>query len=239
MDFSEFIRRLGADPQDKDSEFLSARQSSVEFRQAADEADAFEEKLTRSVGLPVPEDLLENIKAISRENTSAVSNKPWWQSMALAAGVLIAIGAAGISWNMNRGWDSVETYLADHYGHDGASLLAQAGGPTDMDIEAIFARFGVEATVALEDTISVIKYCPTPDGKGVHMVLNTAQGPVTVIYMPNTDVDDGRLVQFDGMQALLVKLEKGSAAIIGTGSQGLSSLVAIVHDSIVPRTSNA
>jgi hypothetical protein len=35
------------------------------------------------------------------------------------------------------------------------------------------------------------------------------------------------------MQALLVGLEKGSAAIIGSGSQSISSLYAVVQESIV------
>jgi hypothetical protein len=41
------------------------------------------------------------------------------------------------------------------------------------------------------------------------------------------------------MQALLVRLEKGSAAIIGTGSQDISALYSFVQDSIIPEFSNA
>ena len=42
---------------------------------------------------------------------------------ALAAGILVAVGAAGLSWKMNPSWDSVEDYLVDHYRHDGATII--------------------------------------------------------------------------------------------------------------------
>jgi len=92
----------------------------------------------------------------------------------------------------------------------------------------------MEAAPELAGIISVIKYCPTPDGKGIHMVLNTQEGPVTLIYMPETDVIDRQPLEFDGMQALLVGLEKGSAAIIGSGDQSISGLYAVVQESIIP-----
>jgi len=238
MDFSEFIRQLGADPGNRDPEILRARQSSPEFLQAAEEADALEEKLSRAIDLPVPDDLLERILAISKGTTAAPGNTPWWQSMALAAGILVAVGVAGVTWNLNRGWESVEEYVTDHYLHDGAGLVAKAGARASSDVQKIFSRFDVEATPALADIISVIKICPTPDGKGVHMVLNTADGPVTVIYMPNTEVTDLETLEFEGMQALLVRLDKGSAVIIGTESQGISELYSVVQNSIVAEFGN-
>jgi hypothetical protein len=57
--------------------------------------------------------------------------------------------------------------------------------------------------------------------------------------MPATEVIDRETLEFDGMQALLVRLEKGSAAIIGTGSQDISALYSFVQDSIIPEFSNA
>lgn len=241
MNFSEFIRRLGAEPLSQDPEFLRARSSSPEFQQAAEEAEAFEKKLTRAMDLQFPDDTMESILQISRlpAGVAAVSTTPWWRSMALAAGILIAIVASGISWNLNRGWDSVDEYVPDHYRHDGSRLVARAGEKATQDIQRFFASFNVEAAPELAEIVSVIKYCPTPNGKGVHMVLNTRAGPVTVIFMPATEVNDRETLEFDGMQVLLVSLEKGSAAIIGTGSQGILTLHSVVQNSIIPEFRNA
>jgi hypothetical protein len=232
MNFSEFIQMLGAEPRSGDPEFRRARHSSPEFEQAAEEAEQFEAKLERSVTIPAPDGLIGDLQAICQHQPGQAAGKGWWP-MALAASVLIAIGATGLVWNMNRSWDSVEDYLVDHYRHDGGQLVARADGGTANDVQAMLAKFSVQAAPALADIVGVIKFCPTPDGKGVHMVLNTESGPVTVIYMPETEVSDKEMLAFDAVEAILVDLQRGSAAIIGSGSQGISNLYAMVHDSII------
>lgn len=239
MDFSEFRRLLGADPHSQDPAFLEARASMPECREAAAEADRFEERLERALALAAPPALLDQLRSIphvgaglGRDRQSA-GHGTWWR-FALAASLLLAIGAAGLTWRMNSGWDSVEDYVVDHYHHDGLAVLAMADEPLAADVSAVLAEFGAAATPALAGIVSVIKNCPTPDGKGVHMVLNTRQGPVTLIYMPGTQVSDGEILAFDRVEALLVDLPVGSAAVIGTPEQDIRQLYPTVHTAIVP-----
>jgi len=238
MNFSEFKRFLGAEPRSGDPEFQRARHSSPEFEEAAAEADRFETKLEYATMIPAPDGLMENIMAITRQTPEPAKTRGWWP-MALAASVLIAVGAAGFTWNMNRGWDSVEDYLVYHYRHDGEKVMARADGGTASDVQAILSGLDVQASSALANIVSVIKYCPTPDGKGVHMILNTEAGPVTVIYMPHTSVTDGEMLAFDNVEAVLVELQSGSAAIIGPDKQLISSISGIVQDSIIPIPGNS
>lgn len=238
MNFSEFKRLLGAEPRSGDPELQRARHSSPEFEEAAADAERFETKLERAALIPAPEGLMEDIMAITRQPSAPAKSRGWWP-LALAASVLLAVGAAGITWNMNRGWDSVEDYLVYHYRHDGEKLMARVDGGTASDVQTILAELDVQASPALADIIGVIKYCPTPDGKGVHMILNTETGPVTVIYMPHTRVTDGEMLAFDNVEAVLVELQSGSAAIIGPDRQLLSSLTTIIQDSLVPVPGNA
>ena len=238
MNFSEFKRLLGAEPRNGDPEFQRARHSAPEFEEAAADAERFETKLERATSIPAPVGLLEDIMAITRQPSEPAKTRGWWP-MALAASVLIAVGAAGLSWNMNRSWDSVEDYLVYHYRHDGEKVMARADGGTAGDVQAILSGLDVQAGPALADIVGVIKYCPTPDGKGVHMILNTETGPVTVIYMPHTKVTDGEMLAFDNVEAILVELQSGSAAIIGPDEQLISSLSGLVQDSIVPVPGNS
>jgi len=233
MNFSEFKKKLGAEPLSDDPEFRAARESSPEFEAAARKAEALEEKLARAFRLPVPDDLAERISALAQQPAEAPERRRWLP-MALAASLLVAVGAAGLVWNSNRGWDSVEEYVMDHYRHDGPRTISRNGQSGFDEVQSLFATFDVEAAPALADIVGVIKYCPTPDGKGVHMVLNTVQGPVTVIYMPETSVQDREVLAFDDVEAVLVELEHGSAAIIGTRNQGILELYATVHDAILP-----
>ena len=233
MDFTEFRRRLGAEPLSDDPEVQRARESSPEFEQEAREARRFEDKLVHALRLPEPDGLIEELQSLPLSGDTS-SGPSRWMRMALAASLLLAVGAAGITWNMNRGWDSVEAYVADHYRHDGYSLLEQANNATASDVQRMLAALDMEAAPALADIVGVIKYCPTPDGKGVHMVLNTQDGPVTVIYMPETAVTDRESLRFDNVEAVLVELERGSAAIIGAEQQQIADVYSIVQNSIVP-----
>ena len=64
MDFTEFKRKLGAEPRGGDPEYIAARDSSPEHREAAIRAEAFEDKLERAAKVPVPGDLIDTISAI-------------------------------------------------------------------------------------------------------------------------------------------------------------------------------
>ena len=229
MNFSEFKKLIGADPWNRDPETLRARNSSPEFETAAKEAEEFEAKLQSALLVQPPADLLKDIKAVVQQP----ARKRNWMPLALAASLIIAVGAAGLAWKQSRQWDSIEDYLADHYSHDGPALVAQATElVAEQDINRIMARLGAKAGQQLSGNIRFIKFCPTPDGRGAHMVVSTEQGPMTVIFMPGTQVTDGEVVRFDQMHALLVGLEHGSAAIIGNQSQSVEKLEVLIKDSL-------
>jgi hypothetical protein len=93
--------------------------------------------------------------------------------------------------------------------------------------------FRVRLAPELAGKVSLIKFCPTPAGMGAHLVVNTASGPVTIIFMPDSLVTDGEMFAFDGMQAQLVGLGRGSAAVIGTPSQDVAKLHSLVKSSFI------
>jgi len=233
MNFSEFKRMLGAEPRSRDPELMRARESAPEFEAAAAQAELFEAGLERAVMIPAPDGLLDGLKALSQQATGNDQSRRWWP-MALAASVLIAVGAAGLTWNLNQGWDSVEDYVVDHYRHDGSRAMTLAGTGNTGEIQALLAELDVQALPALAGIVGIIKNCPTPDGKGIHMVLNTETGPVTVFYMPETRVKDREILAFDGVNAILVELQRGSAAIIGPDQQLISNLHDVIQGSLIP-----
>lgn len=229
MDFTEFTRKLGAEPRGGDPEFIAARDSSPEHREAVIKAEALEDKIDRAAALSVPDDLLDMISAIPDR---AERKRHWWP-MAAAASLLVAVGAAGMTWKMNHSWESVEAYVTDHYRYDGEEVVARALQSPSGDVHEVLAKFDLDAEPALAGIVSLVKFCPTPEGKGVHMVLATESGPVTVIYMPETQVTDREMLAFDENEAMFVDLENGSAVIIGTVTQHIQDYYAVVHDSIV------
>jgi len=203
----------------------AARRAAPEFEAAAAEAERFEALLERALALPVPADLAP---AVARARTTRARH--WWPT-ALAAGLLLAVGAASLTWSLRPAWDSVEDYLVDHYRHDGVRAIALLDRGAAPPVAELLAEFRLGAEPALADIVGVIKVCPTPGGRGLHMVLDTRRGPVTVIYMPDVEVTDRERLVFDGLEAILVDAPGGSAAIIG---EAVQDYYAVVHDSLVP-----
>ena len=229
MNFSEFKRRLGAEPRSTEPDFVAARDASPEHRRAATEADIFEKRLERALDVDVPEGLEGRLLRLPDR---AHSRRLW--PAALAATVMLAVGAAAVGWNLSRGWESVDEYVMDHFRHDGETVIALAAEAPSGDIQAILGEFGVQAMPGLADRVRLVKFCPAPGGKGVHMILDTGQGPVTVFYLPETTVEDRRTISFDGHEAILVSLERGAAVIVPESGETADGLHALVHDALVP-----
>jgi hypothetical protein len=228
MNYSEFVRQLGTDPASQDPAFLLARQSSPQFVRAAAESDRFEKDLRRALQAEVPADLLERLQLSGRARPGQRIAR-----YALAASLVLAVLLGTVMWRLNPRYETVEQYVAYHYQHDGPELLARGAGRLADNSDRILSRFGLGLTPAAQRMVGVIKFCPTPAGRGVHMVLNTANGPVTVLFMPGTAVTDGEMLHFDGLQAQLVHLDAGSAAIIGTAGQHIAGLHDLVQNAFI------
>lgn len=238
MDFSEFQRRLGADPRGSDPALRAAREAGPDFEAAAAAAEQFEQKLERAVCISTPAGLIDGLQQISAQPRRGLLSRRW--GLALAASLIMGLGAVGLLWNAALSPASVEEYVADHYRHDGDPMMERAGvagrggNGSAKEARVLLAEFDLRMADELAAIISVVKSCPTPDGRGIHMVLNTADGPMTVIYMPGTSVTDRQMLRFDGMQAMLVQLESGSAAIIGRIGQPLAALYPLVDRGFLP-----
>lgn len=229
MKFSDFKKLIGADPWNRDPETLRARNSSPEFEEAATAAESFEGKLQSAVNVEAPADLLDNIKAIAEQP----ARRRNWMPLAMAASLLITVGAVGVAWKQSRHYESIEDYLADHWSYDGAALVARASGVVDQkDITRIMASLNASADQQLSGRIQFIKFCPTPEGRGAHMVVSTDQGPMTIIFMPKAQVTDGEMLEFNQMHAYLVDLEPGSVAIIGEQSQDVEKINEFIRSSL-------
>jgi len=237
MNLSEFIRQLGTDPNSQDAEFLRARDSAPEFSRAASESAEFERRLARAMAVPVPVNLLGNMQEAVR---GGVVGPTHWRYYAMAAGLLLVIAAAGTTWRMNAlKFYSTEQYVAYHYQHDGQDVITRAAGQQADNIEDVLSGFNVKLAPGLAGMVNLIKFCPTPNGMGAHLVITTASGPVTIIYMPETLVADGEMLAFDDMQAQLVGLARGSAAVVGSRSQDVAQWHSLVQSSFISVASKA
>lgn len=243
MNFSEFKQMLGADPYSKDDDFLSARDSSPEHREAAGEAEAFEAMLKKALSVPVPGDLLDRIQAAVATAEQAAS-QPWqyrepWQYRAAAA-ALLAIGVTAAAWWQSaRDWESVDDYLVDHWEVDGRAFVEQADAIPANNVEAVFALIGMQVTPEYARLIDFIHACPTPGSRGAHYVVDTDNGPVTLIYMPSVQDVEAHTMTVDNLIARALPLATGSLLVIGPDMASIEPWFALTRDALRPLSQTA
>jgi hypothetical protein len=245
MNFSEFKRWLNSDPASQDPEYRAARRSGPEFVQAAAAADAFEQQLQRATRLPVDSQLTESLKELAATATTADVSLLYRFRYAIAATVVLAFSGLVLMQQLTPAWDSVEDYVAYHYSHDGNQVLGMADSPNAGELNDILATFDLQMDAPMSEQVRFVKYCPTPEGKGIHLVMNTQQGLVTVIIMPGQKVNNGERFAFNDVEAALVNLpgQDISAAIIASPEQMNTALGAnlglALQDALTKRTSGA
>lgn len=245
---ADFEKALGAEPREtaarleRANELAGERGESTdpERRAAVEEALAFEQRLEDALRVPVDEEALVESLLAAPQTARRRFEPPHW--LALAASVFILAGVSGLLWVSIQpaGSPSVADFVASHYEHDGADVLARAGeGTSSEEVQAVLTRLGAQASEALAGQVQFIKFCPTPDSQGAHMVLATEDGPATVIFMPAVQVDEPLLLRFDGVNAQVVGLERGAAAIIGASDSATKDLMTRLQEGMKPLAADA
>lgn len=250
MNASEFEQALGAAPRET-AEARRAGEADPARDAAVADALAFEDRLEAALRVAVDEEaLLAGIletpmadrtgDAVSPDPDAAPERRglPGW--LAMAASVFVIAGVVAVLLWPSPPPQDLGEYVRSHYLHDGPDVLARADqGMEAGEVDALFAALGAEAGPEFTAGVRYAKFCPTPDGRGAHMVLGTSEGPVTVIYMPNIEVDGPVLLEFDDVQAQVVALSRGSAAIIGAGEGAMRELKTRLETGIRPLAADA
>ncbi len=106
-------------------------------------AEAFEHKLESALRIQPPADLLENIQAIPQQPAQRFN----WMPLAMAASLVLAIGAVGVAWHQSQQLQQIEAYLTDHYtdDDDDAVLQRAVGGVSEQSINRIMASLNATA----------------------------------------------------------------------------------------------
>lgn len=235
INFSEFIRMLGSDPKNSDPEFRCARDSDPKFQAAAAESDRFEERLHRALlKIRAPKGLQDELKSMPGPVRQLWS----WKPIALAASLVLAVAVGMLLNRPEPELPLMHRYLSAHFQVDGHDLLEMAArGELTEDINLMLAGFGLQISPELAARVQSVKICDTPNGRGVHFVFSSSDGPITVFVMPRTEVTDGEAISFDGMRAILVSLQRGSAAVIGTPQQPIAAYHDVLQNALTALTS--
>jgi len=137
-----------------------------------------------------------------------------WRPWALAASVLLAMLAVLSVWLLRPGYTLAREVVA-HVQQEPESWLAQQHLDA-QSIDAVLRGAGVRLDIT-SDRITYAQSCWFRDHYVPHLVVQTAQGPVTVLILRKQRVSGRRTFHEAGMSGVIVPAPQGSIAVLTRG----------------------
>ncbi len=228
MNYFEFRQQLLKDSFTKDEEFHRLRKEDLRCAKAYKEAMAFEKTLKKALNIKAPDNLKDSI--VLRQTTQHTLTRSF-RNYAIAATVLISFVIVSATWYLQKP-GSIEQFIIESVALESNVPLSENSISLNK-IKLVFAEFETEVNGDLGE-VRFIHDCHTPGGTGVHMVVSTDAGLVTIYYMPKTTLSKDRIdFETANEKAILVAMERGSIAIIADTRQQLAAIEPTLKNNLV------
>jgi hypothetical protein len=152
-----------------------------------------------------------------------------WRPWALAASVLLAMLAVTAVWLL-RPSDTLAHEVVAHVREEPESWLARQQVDAHSIDEALRGA-GVKLDITA-DRISYAQSCWFRGHYVPHLVVQTTQGPVTVMILRNQRVAGRRSFQESGMTGIIVPAPQGSVAVLARGNANLETLASQMQQEV-------
>ena len=195
MNYFEFKNILDADPYAKDPEFLQAKNNDKRCSKAYLAAMEKEQIILAALSIPVPAHDIEQIKFHQAQAQQHQFRKNY---LAIAASAILLFGA-GIFFLSDSQSSDLEKFINEALMMEPAVYMSETE-LTQEELAPLFASLNTALDGDLGQ-VHFMKLCPTLDGKGARMVvMNDLNQPITVLYMPNSPVDQAINMQMEGFK---------------------------------------
>ena len=152
-----------------------------------------------------------------------------WRPWALAASVLLAMLAVLSVWLL-RPSDTLAREVVAHVQEEPESWLAQEHVDT-QGINAALRGAGVSLDIT-SDRITYAQSCWFRGHYVPHLVVQTPQGPVTVMILRNQRVSGRRTFHEAGMSGVIVPAPQGSIAVLTRGGANTDAAAAEMQQDV-------
>jgi hypothetical protein len=193
--------QIGAEPDGSSAELEQHLQDCESCRQFCAEMRTLDANIRRALEQPPPS------LATPRFTAS-------WRPWALAASVLLAMVAVLAVW-LVRPSDSLARDVVAHVQEEPESWLARQQVDA-QSIDSALRSAGVKLDIN-SDRITYAQSCWFRDHYVPHLVVQTAQGPVTVMILRHQHVSARRAFHEEGMSGVIVPAPQGSIAVLSRG----------------------
>ncbi|HEY2340986.1 MAG TPA: DUF3379 family protein [Steroidobacteraceae bacterium] len=216
MSCEQIRLQIGADPAESNASLEEHVRECAACRQFREEMRTLDANIRRALEQP-PQ------PARTPRVTSA------WRPWALAASVLLAMLAVLSLWLL-RPSETLARDVVAHVREEPESwLMRQHVDAQSMD-EALRGA-GVKLDIT-SDRITYAQSCWFRDHYVPHLVVQTAQGPATVLILRKLQVKGRETFHESGMNGVIVPVPEGSIAVLTRGGASMDTLVAQIQQDV-------
>jgi hypothetical protein len=202
--------QIGADPGNSTAELEQHLQDCESCRQFSAEVRTLDANIRRALERPPA-------AAVAARFTAS------WRPWALAASVLLAMLAVLAVWAL-RPSDTLAREVVAHVQEEPDSWLAREQVDA-QSIDSALRSAGVKLDIT-SDRITYAQSCWFRDHYVPHLVMQTAQGPVTVMILRHQHVSARRTFHEAGMSGVIVPARQGSIAVLTRGDANIDAVTA-------------
>ena len=205
MDCLTFRRTVLADPRRADGGMIDHVAKCGQCDDYRHEIQRLDSVLESAIKVPMPECLPARI--LVRQSNKSGRFSEWGLSAALAACcvIVVIIGLRIDSQESPLRWQAaVQSYMNQTVFAPGIASSVGHG-----EVNTVLTRVGVELSPSVGEIAAVVP-CVIGDHRGAHLIVSGKHGPVTVLIMPDADIDKPLEFWTAGRSGVIAPCPRGS-----------------------------
>lgn len=210
MECLEVRRLLTANPNQRDDVMVMHLHDCKTCAVFSQQMRQEERLLERAFQLEVPDGLAERI--LLNQSTAIRTRRRHRFGLAMAATVVLSVGIT-IGLLRSGMEDGLQGAVIAHVKAEPEHLSSQQHVSLS-NLNDLMMKYGAELTGSV-GTVNYAGSCVIRRSEGVHLVIETADHPVTVLYMPDETLSHRQAIVDKKFQGVILPTEKGSVAIVG------------------------
>ncbi|VAW48630.1 hypothetical protein MNBD_GAMMA04-850 [hydrothermal vent metagenome] len=236
MNDLQFKKQLQAAPFQLDEEMKAYLQSHPELNNMVKNSQQFDQQIKKALQTDTPEGLEARILL---QQSYVEKNLPppileqrksnfWRHWGAMVASVMLVVGGLGL-WQERATLfplkaTDVIAHVVHHMEDEPDFMRVNKSPENEQELQALFLAVGATLDQPIEH-MSYAGECVINGQKGLHIVLQEPEGPVTIIIMPGQQLAAMEAFEASGYQGELLPVKGGIVAIMGKGRKQ----VALAH----------
>ena len=243
MTYEQFEQAILANPWSRDPELLAKAESCAQCGALLAEAQALDERLASVMAVPVPAALtgeIPDMAQLAGEVDNVVALRPpqrsrtWVPAFAAmaAAAVLAVVVVLRQPEVESADVTTLTAEVLEHLSHEPEVMKVSNVRVTSASIISAMAPAGA----TMSDMTAPVSYARTCiiDGRPVpHLVVQGANGPVTVLVLADQIVDGPVSFMQDGYEGVIVPVgDGGSIAIIGEDTASVEAVREVAGETL-------